>query len=86
MDVINNLLGKYKKLLAESDDNKSKLNEIMKNNIGIELDKKQIQVKQETLYLNCPPVLKSEIFLKQSIILDDIKNNTNIKIYKIKLK
>lgn len=70
---ISNFLQKFLKL---DKDNNLKLSIILstiKQETGIEISKEMIEVKGETLKLNCNPVFRNEIFMHKTEIENSLK-------------
>ena len=46
----------------------------IKKHTKIELQKESLEIKEETVKLKCSPAFRNEIFMKKSVIEDDLKS------------
>ncbi|OHB14875.1 MAG: hypothetical protein A2431_02990 [Candidatus Zambryskibacteria bacterium RIFOXYC1_FULL_39_10] len=75
---MNSIAGFLQKFLNLEKDNNTKLLLILdaiKQKTGLELTKEILEIKGETLKVNCNPVFRNEIFMHKSEIEDLLKNS-----------
>ncbi|OHA60119.1 MAG: hypothetical protein A2589_00360 [Candidatus Vogelbacteria bacterium RIFOXYD1_FULL_46_19] len=75
MDLIKNLLDKYNRLGGEGERQKKVVVEVIKDLTGLKIENSQVLIRGSEIILNVPPVVKSEVFLRQIVILKVIKNH-----------
>jgi hypothetical protein len=66
-------LEKYKKLTPPDDSVRTEFARVVKKILDIELDKKDISVRNGTLYVKAQPALKSELFMRRKQITDEMR-------------
>ena len=72
MDHINSFFSKLVKSIGSSDEKYGIIISILKESIGFEIDKKNIRIYGDTIYIRENPILKNEIFFKKKEILSQI--------------
>jgi len=73
MIELKDLLGIFEKLLSKEEFKTDLLIEILVKYISIPITKKDIQVKNGTLFLQIKPIYKSELYLHKEAIQNDIQ-------------
>lgn len=71
-----NISGFLEKFLSLEKDNETKLAlilEIIKTKTGVELSREMLEIKGESIKLNCNPVFRNEIFMHKSEIEAELK-------------
>lgn len=82
MQSIKDLLGRFKDLLNSEDIKKDAIITAIKECVGINLLRSEINLNKDTVYINTKPIFRNEIFLKQEKILDTylkLSNDNKIK-------
>jgi hypothetical protein len=72
-----NISGFLQKFLKFEKDNNTKISfilEMIKKETGLELTKDMLQIKGDTLKINCSPIFRNEIFMHLSQINNDLKS------------
>jgi len=80
MDLISNFLDKYAKNIDKSKLVKSEIVKIISQKVGIEINSKQIELKNKNLILKTSPKIKLTILLNKKSILEEIEKIFNEKI------
>lgn len=70
---INNYLEKFKNISVPSEGVRKDVSQAIKDEIGLELEVKNISIKNMVIYVKCDSSAKSEIFLRKNKILDRLK-------------
>jgi hypothetical protein len=73
MQNINSYLDKFKNLAVPNESIRKDVAGIIKNEIGIDLEIKDISIKNMVAYIKGGSAVKSEIFLRKKKILEKIK-------------
>jgi len=60
---------------------KEKVIEIVKDIVGIELEKEQVEIKDGVLTLKIRPIIKSELVLKKEALMEKLKE---VKVFQVK--
>lgn len=71
-----NISGFLEKFLSLEKDNNTKIAlilEIIKTKTGVELSREMLEIKGESIKLNCNPVFRNEIFMHKSEIEENLK-------------
>jgi len=76
MNPISNFFEKFKKLIQNSGLQKQAVIEAIKTITNIEVESKKIRFGENSIYINIPPAIKFQIFLKKEKILNEIKKST----------
>lgn len=74
MIEIKDLLIKFDKILLSEEIKKSSIIKIFKDVIGIDIDPKDVKIKNNIIYLNIKPIYKNEIFIKKELIFSKLNN------------
>ena len=64
---------KFKEIVKNDEDLKNKICLVVQNNIGLEINKNNILIKNKTAYIKENPHLKSEVFMKKEKILTELQ-------------
>jgi hypothetical protein len=75
---MNNITNFLQKFLNLDKDNNTKLlliSEAIKKETGLELSKEMLEIKGDSLKINCNPVFRNEIFMHRSQIESSLKNS-----------
>ena len=80
---IEKYLEKFKKFSQSRDFLRNSVAEAVKEVCNIEIDPKKIEVKDGVARISERPIIKSEIFLKKTKILEVLKEKNNIDISNI---
>ena len=70
---IDKFLEKFRKALNQQEGYKDVVVEVIKNCTGIEIERENIKIKKETLFLNVNSYIRSEIFLYKNKLLEEFK-------------
>jgi hypothetical protein len=68
MIEIKDLLLKFSNLLVSEETKKATIAQVFKETIGLQIESKDIKIKNNILYLNIKPIYKNEILLKRDKI------------------
>jgi hypothetical protein len=66
-------LEKYKKLAPPDDTVRSEFVRVAEKLIGVQIPKKDVSVRNGTLYVKASPALKSELFMRRRIITKEME-------------
>ena len=80
MIEIKDLLIKFNDLLFSEEIKKASIRNVLSQVIGIEINSKDIKIKNNIIYLNIKPIYKNEIFIKQDQIFLALKKSLGKKI------
>ncbi len=80
MEKINTLLERFKKITIPNEAERRSLAEIILEETKIEIEIKDISIKNYIAYIKSSGGVKSEIFIKKRKILDKLNQNKNPKI------
>lgn len=69
MIEIKDLLAKFQNILLSEEVKKDSVRTIISEVVGIPIELKDIEIKNNTVYLNIKPIYKNEIYMKQEKIL-----------------
>ena len=72
---ITSFLDKFKKILGDSGAQKDSLIKILKEEIGIELEKDKITISKSIASISASPILKNEILMRKQKILTKLKDS-----------
>lgn len=73
MIEIKDLLGRFDKLLLSGEGRVNSVREAISGVIGVEINPKDITIKNNTIYLNIKSIYKNEILLKQELIFSKLQ-------------
>ena len=65
-------LEKFKNIESKSSNLKSLVNDVIKNVLKVDIDKKNIEIKNGIIYLKVHPVVKNEIFINKNNIIKEL--------------
>ena len=65
-------LEKFKNIESKSSNLKSLVNDVIKNVLKVDIDKKNIEIKNGIIYLKVHPVVKNEIFIIKNNIIKEL--------------
>ncbi|KKQ06334.1 MAG: hypothetical protein UU82_C0025G0003 [Candidatus Nomurabacteria bacterium GW2011_GWC2_41_8] len=77
MIVIKDLLGKFNNILLSEEGRKESIRSIISEIIKVEISSREIEIKNNTVYLNIKPIYKNEILLKREQIFLKLKKSLN---------
>ena len=80
MDIVSKFLDRYAKNIDKSKLVKGEIVKIISQKVGIEINSKQIELKNKNLILKTSPKIKLTILLNKKSILEEIENIFNEKI------
>ncbi|MBI3888332.1 hypothetical protein HY311_00895 [Candidatus Nomurabacteria bacterium] len=66
---IKDLLARFSIILSGEEGKKDVVRKVISETIGVDINSKDIKIKNGTIYLNIKPIYKNEILLKQEKIL-----------------
>lgn len=75
MIEIKDLLAKFNTILLSEEGKKETIRKIISETINLEIESKDIQIKNNIMYLNIKPIYKSEILIKQDQIFAKLKES-----------
>lgn len=73
MIEIKDLLSKFEDILLNEGLKVQYIREAIFNNTGIKIDKENVKIQNNTIYLNIKPIYKNEIFLNKKKISKSIQ-------------
>lgn len=79
MNNLQNLLERFKKLINNSKDTKTRIKEIIAQAAHIELEEGQIDIRDATLFLKVHPAVKNSLFMYKKKILDALQKEMGTK-------
>lgn len=74
MIEIKDLLLKFNNLLFSEEVKKNSIISVINETIGLNLESKDIKIKNNIIYLNIKPIYKNEIFIKKDLIFSKLNN------------
>jgi len=81
-DKLSNHLSKYRNITPPDDFTREYVSKILKKKLKISINKKQISIRNNVLYIETEPVYKNEVFLKKEKLLEAINEISKKKIIK----
>ncbi len=75
MIEIKDLLARFNHILLGEEGKIESIRSAISEVIGIEVDSKDIRVKNNTIFLNIKPIYKNEIFMKRDKIFSKLENS-----------
>ena len=78
MEKLSDFLKKYRKLTGDDRDFKKIILGVFDEICHLKLKEEDISVKHSAIAIICPQIFKSDIFLKQSLILKTINEKTKL--------
>ena len=82
MKHLSSYLDKFRNIVPPDDFLKSYILQLIKNKLGVDIGKKNIEISKGVVYIKTGPSIKNEIFIKKSFLLDEIKEISQKKIIK----
>lgn len=79
---IKNYFDKFKNILFSKEENSRIVSIVLKKNIGLELETKNIQIKGDILYLKISPLVRNEILINKNQILKDLNSSISNNIFR----
>lgn len=73
MNNLGNFLEKFKNIIGHSKFQKDAVLSIIKESVGIQLEEKDVEIKNFTVYIKASPLVKNEIFMRKQFILAKLK-------------
>jgi hypothetical protein len=67
-------LSKFKNISPPGDTIKKELVSILENKLNINIEKKDISIKNNTIILKTNPTIKNEVFLHKTNVLQELNN------------
>lgn len=80
---LNSFLDKFKKIIGENTQNKDFIIESIEKELHKKIDKNNIKISKNILYLNISPIFKNEIYMRKEKILKSLEEK-NINVIDIK--
>lgn len=77
---ISGFLEKFKNITPPDKFVKDELVDVVKDVVGIDIEKENIGVRNGTIFISVDPIVKNEIFLKKREVLESLKEK--LKVYK----
>ena len=75
MIEIKDLLVKLSTLLVSKEDKKESVRSIISEAVGVTIKKSDIEIKNNTVYLNIKPIYKNEILMKRDYIFSQLRES-----------
>jgi len=79
---LDKFLNKFKGLKPPNDEIKINIIKIIKDDLNINLERKDISVRNKTIYINTKPIIKNEIFINKYKLIETLRDklgNTMVK-------
>jgi hypothetical protein len=73
MQKLEFLLDRYRHITVPDDTVRTEFVRVVKNILDVEIDKGDVSVRKGVLYVKACPALKSELFMRQNKIMDEMK-------------
>lgn len=86
MENLSKLLERFSRSLNKDTLTKNFISEVIKKTTTLDLDGDKINLKEGILTIQCSPVLKNELKLKEERILTELKERHNISISRVLYK
>ena len=80
---ISDFLGKFLKDITATEFQKKTIINIIQKHTGLDIQS-DLEIKNNTLYINLSPIIKNKIFIHKQSILEEINKNITSKITDIK--
>ena len=77
---ISDYLSKFKNITPPDKFVKDELVVVVKDVVGVDIEKEDIDVRNGTVFISTDPLIKNEIFLKKSEVLESLREK--LKVYK----
>lgn len=74
MNLISDFLQKFLNLEKDNATRLSIISDVIKQNTGIESCRETLEIKGDSIKINCNPVMRNEIFMHKSQIEDSLKS------------
>ncbi|HEY0221178.1 MAG TPA: hypothetical protein VGC58_03075 [Candidatus Paceibacterota bacterium] len=81
---ISKFLDKFSKNLQSEESYKEAVKNILKNQIGLEIDFSKIEIKNNVVYIKSTPGVLNKIFINKQSLLGEISKSLPMKIVDIK--
>ena len=75
MIEIKDILLNISNVLLKADIKRETVRDVLNSVLGIEIKREDIQIKNNTIYLNIKPIYKNEIFLKKEEIREKLEKS-----------
>lgn len=75
MIEIKDLLVRFSNILLTEEGKKESIRSVISEIIKVEINSKDVKIKNNTIYLNIKPIYKNEVFLKQEQIFLKLKES-----------
>ena len=75
-------LEKFKQLTPPDDFLKTHISQFIEEEIGLCVDKKQINISKKIVYIDAKPLIKNEIFFRKESLLEKINKTSKGRIIK----
>lgn len=72
---IDDFLNKFKNLTPPDNEVREKVIEIIKNEINITIDKKNISIRNNSIFIKTKPIIKNELFINKEKLLHELKKS-----------
>jgi hypothetical protein len=72
MIEIKDLLGRFSNILLSEEGKRESVRQVISEVIKANIEKEDIKIKNNTIYLNIKPIYKNEVFLKQEEIIEKL--------------
>lgn len=74
MDQLSQYLERFKKILTSSSEIKETILSVIASISGITLEKTDIDIKHDTLYIKAHPATRNAIFMRKRKVLDELSS------------
>ena len=78
MEKLSDFLKKYRKLTGDDRDFKKIILGVFDEICHLKLKEDDVKIKHSSIFINCPQIFKSDIFLKQTLIIKTINEKTKL--------
>lgn len=73
MKNLSSFLEKFKSFLLSDKNQKNAISNVIFNIVGVILDHKNIDIKNNKIYIKTSPIIKNQIFMSKTKILSELK-------------
>lgn len=81
---ISKFLEKFSKEIQSGEAQNKKIIDVIKTQTGIDLDPKDLEIKNNIVYINSSPAVKNKIFIYKEDILRDVSSDSTLNISDIR--
>lgn len=84
MENISAYLKKFRATLFKGEESRRTVKEEIEKVVGVLLEERDVEIKGDTVFVNASPALKSELFLKKTALLKNIRERGIISVKELR--